>query len=180
MENKNNNTLITIIVLVVTLATAGLVVLANQPKKAVTATTATTATATTASSSAAAPKYVVTTDLAKPEKFDAAKVTELKVETLKEGTGAVVKKTDTISANYNGWNASGTLFESTKQEGGKATPVEFALSSVIPGWTEGLTGKKVGGIYKLTIPTSKAYGSSAPSEEVSGPLVFVVEIVAVK
>jgi FKBP-type peptidyl-prolyl cis-trans isomerase len=119
--------------------------------------------------------------LAKAQKFDANSVTELKVETLKEGTGEVVTEADTIEANYTGWNAKGKIFDTTKKSKNEATtPIEFGLSQVIAGWTKGLAGQKVGGIYKLTIPKDMAYGENAPSEDVSGPLEFVVEIISKK
>ncbi|MDR0847250.1 MAG: FKBP-type peptidyl-prolyl cis-trans isomerase [Lactobacillales bacterium] len=124
------------------------------------------------------PDYYVFTDLIKNEKFDPEAVTELKVETLQEGTGEVVKETDTVKANYTGWNSKGIIFDTTKKTTGDAVPVEFPLSGVIKGWTQGLTGQKVGGIYKLTIPADLAYGGVAGQGPTTGPLVFVVEIVS--
>jgi FKBP-type peptidyl-prolyl cis-trans isomerase FkpA len=125
--------------------------------------------------------YQVFTKLVKAKKFDAEKVTELKVEELKAGTGAVVAESDIIEANYTGWNAKGIIFDTTKRTADSAaTPIEFPLSDVIPGWTKGLAGKKVGGIYKLTIPVDLAYGETPPTKDSAGPLQFVIEIVAKK
>jgi FKBP-type peptidyl-prolyl cis-trans isomerase len=179
--DKKNNTLMTVLLVVVFAAIAvGLVYVANKPSKEV-KTPASSSSSAQQSSSKAQTDYQVFTDLAKAEKFDPASVTELKVETLKEGTGDAVAETDTISANYTGWNANGVIFDTTKKSAdSQPTPIEFPLSGVISGWTKGLSGKKVGGIYKLTIPADMAYGDNAPSEEVAGPLEFVVEIVAKK
>lgn len=112
--------------------------------------------------------------------FDKDSVTELKVETLKEGDGAVLAADSKISANYFGWTSDGKIFDSTNKDG-TTTPIEFGLDQVIKGWTEGLTGVKVGSVVKLTIPADKAYGSTDDgSGRPVGPLVFVVEVKELK
>ncbi|MGO3372934.1 FKBP-type peptidyl-prolyl cis-trans isomerase [Pseudolactococcus laudensis] len=172
MKTKNNPLWLVLLVVAFAAITAGLVFVANKPSKS-----------STADKSAAQAKngMQVFTKLAKAKKFDAAKVKELKVEELKAGDGDVVAETDTIKANYTGWNAEGVIFDSTKKSAdAPLTPIEFPLTGVIPGWTKGLAGKKVGGIYKLTMPADMAYGSQAPSAETSGPLEFVVEILSKK
>lgn len=162
-------------VVVIAAITLGLVLVANNKSKE------TTSNADKPAVSAPKNDYQVFTKLAKAKKFNAAKVKELKVKELKAGTGDVIAESDTISANYTGWNANGVIFDTTKKtKDGKAEPIEFPLSGVIKGWTKGLTGKKVGGVYLLTIPEDMAYGQQAPSAEVAGPLQFVVEIVAKK
>ncbi len=175
MKTKNNTLWLVLIVAAFAVVTIGLALIANKPSK--------DAAATPASQSAAQAKndMQVFTKLAKAQKFDAANVKELKVEELKAGDGDVVAETDTIKANYTGWNAQGVIFDSTKKSAdGGVTPIEFPLTGVIPGWTKGLADKKVGGIYKLTIPADMAYGNQAPSAETSGPLEFVVEIISKK
>ena len=116
------------------------------------------------------------------EAFDKASVTELKVETLKEGDGTAATANSTVKANYFGWTSDGKIFDSSKKLGSAASPVSFPLSGVIKGWTEGLTGVKAGSVVKLTIPADKAYGAtgSPPSIGANEPLVFVVELVEVK
>jgi FKBP-type peptidyl-prolyl cis-trans isomerase len=114
--------------------------------------------------------------------FDAASVSELKVETLKEGDGATVGENSMISANYTGWTPDGTIFESTKLDGSDATPATFAINGVIEGWTKGLTGKRAGGVYELTIPAAQAYGANGSSDgsiPADTPLKFIVQIVDV-
>ena len=107
-------------------------------------------------------------------------VTALTVDTLKEGDGATVSGDSTLSANYTGWTPDGKIFDSTKSEGSAAKPVTFSLKGVIKGWSEGLSGKKVGGVYLLSIPANMAYGergSADGSIAPNTPLKFVVEIV---
>lgn len=114
------------------------------------------------------------------ETFDQNSVTALTVETLKEGSGEVLKADSKISANYFGWTSDGKIFDSTNKNG-TVTPVEFSLAQVIKGWTEGLTGVKVGSTVKLTIPADKAYGSvDTGSGQPVGPLQFIVEVKELK
>ncbi len=112
--------------------------------------------------------------------FDAASVKELKVETLVQGNGETLKADSTISANYFGWTSDGKIFDSSKKNG-TTTPAEFSLTGVIKGWTEGLTGVKVGSTVRLTIPADKAYGSTDQGSGTPvGPLQFIVEVKELK
>lgn len=113
--------------------------------------------------------------------FDSAEVSELVVEDITVGDGQEVTPESTIKANYFGWTADGKIFDSTNRNG-TTNPIEFPLSGVITGWTEGLTGAKVGSVRKLTIPADKAYGEagSPPSIGPNQPLMFIVQITAVK
>lgn len=114
------------------------------------------------------------------EKFNASSISDLKVETLKEGTGTAAKATSTVNANYFGWTADGKIFDSTNRDG-KTEPVDFPLSGVIEGWTKGLTGVKEGSVVKLMIPANMAYGDTDDgSGRPFGPLAFIVELNQVK
>ncbi|WP_054011177.1 FKBP-type peptidyl-prolyl cis-trans isomerase [Arthrobacter sp. ERGS1:01] len=103
---------------------------------------------------------------------------DLAVQVLTEGKGAVLTASDSISALYTGWTWSDSKeFDSSFT---KNAPVTFSLSGVIPGWTMGLTGQKVGSTVLLTIPASLAYGETPDAGKPAGPLVFVVKIVEKK
>lgn len=111
------------------------------------------------------------------EPFDAETVDELVVKVLEEGDGDTVSSDSTISANYFGWQADGTIFDSTKKVDSEATAIEFNLGQVIQGWTDGLSGKTVGSTVELTIPADQAYGSvDDGSGRPTGPLKFIVQI----
>lgn len=112
------------------------------------------------------------------EAFDAASVTSLQKDILVDGTGDEVKATDSINASYFGWLSDGTIFDSsTKKDTGKDTPITFSLGGVIKGWTDGLTGQRVGSTVKLTIPADLAYGATGSgSIPANAPLVFIVVI----
>lgn len=113
--------------------------------------------------------------------FDKDSVTELQVEVLQQGEGEEVKADSTISANYFGWSSDGSIFDSTNKKDSDATPIDFNLGQVIKGWTEGLTGQRVGSTVKLSIPADKAYGNvDTGTGQPVGPLMFIVEIKALK
>ena len=60
--------------------------------------------------------------------------------------------------------------------------VSFSLDGVIPGWTEGLVGMKVGGRRELIIPGALAYGDQPPEGsgiEPNETLVFVIDILGI-
>ncbi len=112
--------------------------------------------------------------------FDASSVSQLKVEVLKEGDGPVATPDSTVNANYFGWTSDGKIFDSTSRNG-TVSPIDFPLSGVIAGWTEGLTGVKQGSTVKLIIPAEKAYGATDNGDgRPFGPLAFIVELKEVK
>ena len=78
-------------------------------------------------------------------------------ESLKDGTGASPKASDTVRVHYRGtFPDSGKEFDSSIARG---QPLEFPLSGVIPCWTEGVQKMKVGGKAKLICPPAIAYGA---------------------
>lgn len=114
--------------------------------------------------------------------FNADDVTELSIETLKEGDGATVSDSDTLKVNYTGWTPDGKIFDSTKSDGEEASPESFALSGLIDGWSA-LVGQKVGGVYLLTIPADQAYGETGTSDgsiQPNTPIKFLVEVLGIE
>ncbi|MDX6234618.1 MAG: hypothetical protein QOH68_3730 [Nocardioidaceae bacterium] len=93
-----------------------------------------------------------------------------------EGTGRVLEATDTVVAHYVGVLADGTVFDESWARG---EPSPFSLTGVIPGWTEGLAGQKVGSRVHLEIGSDKAYGAAGrpPTIPADAPLAFTVDIV---
>ena len=98
-------------------------------------------------------------------------------KTLTAAEGPAVTSGDIITANYVGWKWGSTeAFDSSFKKG---SPISFGLTGVIPGWTCGLSGHKVGERVLLSIPGKLGYGETAdPARPNSptGPLIFVVDI----
>lgn len=95
------------------------------------------------------------------------------------GDGQEATATDTVSVNYTGWLADGTVFDATSKHT-PPDPSQFPLSGVIVGWQEGIPGMKVGGQRRLVIPAALAYretgqGSIPPN----AVLTFDVELVSI-
>jgi peptidylprolyl isomerase len=103
--------------------------------------------------------------------------TSLVVRDLTPGTGAAATAASTVTVDYIGVACStGKIFDSSYSRGETAT---FALNQVIPGWSQGLVGMKVGGKRLLGIPAGLAYASSPPPGSGIAPdeaLWFVVEL----
>jgi peptidylprolyl isomerase len=92
------------------------------------------------------------------------------------GTGEEVPAGATIKAHYVGvLRKDGTQFDASWDRG---EPSEFSLDAVIPGWTQGIPGMKVGGRRELTIPPELGYGEQGQPPDI-GPnetLIFVVDL----
>ncbi len=102
--------------------------------------------------------------------------TSLVVEDITPGTGAEVAATSTVTVDYIGVSCStGKIFDNSYSRGQPAT---FPLSQVIPGWSQGLVGMKVGGTRLLGIPSELGYGATGSPPDIAPdePLWFVVEM----
>jgi peptidylprolyl isomerase len=96
-----------------------------------------------------------------------------------EGDGTEVGAQDSVLVQYKGvqWTG-GKEFDSTY---GRKALTSFSLQQVVKGWSQGLTGKKVGSRVLIVIPPDLGYGDTPP--EGSGiakgaTLVFTVDILA--
>jgi FKBP-type peptidyl-prolyl cis-trans isomerase len=108
-----------------------------------------------------------------------ASVTELQIIDTVEGTGEEVAEDTTITAHYTGALCKdGTIFQSSHDSG---EPVTFGLNQVIPGWTKGVPGMKVGGTRRLIIPSQMAYGPVRAAANIppNSDLVFDIELTAI-
>lgn len=105
----------------------------------------------------------------------------LTYEDIEPGTGAAAQSGQKAKVHYTGWLKDGKKFDSSKD---RNDPFEFTLGAgqVIKGWDEGVTGMKVGGKRRLTIPPSLGYGARGAGGVIppNADLIFEVELLAVK
>ena len=106
---------------------------------------------------------------------------QLVIEDIRVGTGAEAKAGQTVSVHYVGTLTNGNKFDSSRDRG---RPFEFPLGAgrVIKGWDQGVAGMKIGGLRKLTIPSSLGYGEAGFHGVIppNATLIFEVELLGVK
>ncbi|BFM49135.1 FKBP-type peptidyl-prolyl cis-trans isomerase [Marinomonas sp. THO17] len=111
---------------------------------------------------------------------DGVQVTDsgLQYEVLKEGKGEMPSADATVRVHYEGRLTDGQVFDSSIARG---EPIEFPLTGVIAGWTEGLQLMKEGAKYRLTIPAELAYGEQGAGAMIKphSVLQFDVELIAI-
>ncbi len=103
----------------------------------------------------------------------------LQYEVLEAGPGgASPGAEDAVLAHYHGTLTDGSVFDSSVDRG---EPAQFALSQVIPGWTEALQLMSVGDRWRLFIPAEMAYGESSPTPAIppNSVLIFDVELLEI-
>ncbi len=101
--------------------------------------------------------------------------TTTKIALLKQGDGAVVKSTDTISLQYQGvlWR-TGKVFD---QSWGRGV-YSGAVTGFVPGFTKALEGQKVGSQVIVIIPPADGYGAKGNGDiKGTDTMVFVIDIV---
>ncbi|WP_327427433.1 FKBP-type peptidyl-prolyl cis-trans isomerase [Streptomyces sp. NBC_01236] len=134
-----------------------------------------------AQSDAALPKVGTNTDGKAPSITvpKATAPTKLVANYVIEGDGDEVKADSSVLVQYKGvlWDG-GKEFDSTYSRGQLTS---FSLQQVVKGWSQGLTGKKVGSRVLIVVPPSLGYGDSPPSGsgiKKDSTLVFSVDILA--
>ena len=119
----------------------------------------------------------------KPTGLDFTGIDEPELDTpvqrvvLKEGDGAELKATDTVTVNYLGsiYDADAPFDESYST----GQPLTQPLSGLIQGWTIGLTGVKVGSRVLLQIPPAYGYGAQGSGSGIpaNATLWFLIDVV---
>ena len=118
--------------------------------------------------------------MAENAKAEGVKVTEsgLQYKVIEEGTGKKPSINSKVRVHYQGSLLDGTVFDSSIQRG---EPLEFMLTQVIAGWTEGLQLMSEGSKYRLFIPAKLGYGSRGAGQAIppDAALIFDVELIAI-
>jgi FKBP-type peptidyl-prolyl cis-trans isomerase FkpA len=105
---------------------------------------------------------------------------------LRLGTGATAASGNTLSVNYTGWlydpskaDLKGLQFDTTV--GTTAFSFSLGANQVIAGWDQGLVGMRIGGLRRLVVPPSLAYGTSRSGAiPANATLVFDIELLTVQ
>jgi len=96
------------------------------------------------------------------------------------GSGKMAEAGMSVSIHYTGTLTDGTKFDSSLDRG---QPLHFQIGagSMIKGMEDGVTGMRIGGKRKLTIPPDMAYGAAGrPGIPPNATLLFDVELLDVK
>jgi FKBP-type peptidyl-prolyl cis-trans isomerase FkpA len=95
-----------------------------------------------------------------------------------QGTGKSPTAESTVEVHYHGTLTDGTVFDSSKLRG---QSVQFPLSKVIKGWSEGVLLMKEGGKATLMLPAELAYGDGGSPPQIPGgsTLQFEIELISV-
>lgn len=106
--------------------------------------------------------------------------TELKLNTLLDGSGDPVKLGDTVTLNYSGflWE-SGDVFDSSWTNG-KPEQFQITEGGLIEGFVKALVGAKLGSKLVVVIPPELGYGAQG-NNTIPGnaTLVFVIEVLGI-
>ena len=95
-------------------------------------------------------------------------------EDVTQGTGEPATAGQSVSVAYTGWLTNGTQFDSGE------FPFLLGAGQVVPGFDEGVTGMRVGGVRRIIIPPELGYGNRG-----SGPvppnaiMIFRIELLSI-
>lgn len=102
---------------------------------------------------------------------------------LRVGTGAEATTGRNVTVNYSGWvwDRLGTDNKGSRFDAGT-----FSVTlpgNVIPGFSQGIIGMRVGGLRRVVIPPNLGYGNNPPNGSGIRPnetLIFEIELVSVQ
>lgn len=102
----------------------------------------------------------------------------LQYEVVREGQGEKPGPNDKVKVHYEGRLLNGTVFDSSIKRG---RPIEFKLSRVIQGWSEGVSLMQEGAKYTLYIPYQLGYGVQGAGDVIKpySALIFEVELIEI-
>lgn len=102
-------------------------------------------------------------------------VTMLTIEDLVVGTGATAVSGDSVTVRY-----VGTFLDGRQFDAGTLPPFQLGAGRVIAGFDQGITGMRVGGKRRITIPSELAYGAAGSGAiPPNTPIRFEVDLLAI-
>lgn len=106
---------------------------------------------------------------------------ELQKTVIRQGTGPMPLRGQTVVVHYTGWLTNGKKFDSSVDRG---QPFSFTIGmgQVIKGWDAGVAKMKVGEKAKFTMTPDLGYGAQGAGGVIppNATLIFEVELLAVK
>jgi FKBP-type peptidyl-prolyl cis-trans isomerase len=122
-------------------------------------------------------------DAAPPERSarDVVTPSGLRVQELREGSGAMAEPGRRVRLHYVGTLEDGSVFDSSRARN-QPFDVELGRGQLIKGFEEGVSGMRVGGLRRLVIPPELGYGDRGAGSKVppNATLVFEVELLEVR
>lgn len=102
----------------------------------------------------------------------------LEIEDQIVGDGDEATAGQTVEVHYTGWLTDGTKFDSSHDRD-QTFSFKLGGGQVIAGWDQGVSGMKIGGTRKLTIPADLGYGERGAGGVIppNATLVFKVELI---
>lgn len=102
----------------------------------------------------------------------------LQYEVLRQGSGRMPGKNDSVKCHYVGTFINGQVFDSSIA---RNEPAVFGVTQVIPGWTEALQLMHEGDKWRLYIPYDLAYGERGAGDAIPPycTLIFEIELLQV-
>lgn len=102
----------------------------------------------------------------------------LQYEVLRQGSGRMPGKNDSVKCHYVGTFINGQVFDSSIACN---EPAVFGVTQVIPGWTEALQLMHEGDKWRLYIPYDLAYGERGAGDAIPPycTLIFEIELLQV-
>lgn len=99
---------------------------------------------------------------------------------VQEGEGESPQTGQSVQVHYTGWLTDGSKFDSSVDRG-QPFAFQVGVGRVIPGWDEGVSMMKVGGVRRFIIPPELAYGDRGAGNVIppGARLIFDVELLGV-
>lgn len=103
----------------------------------------------------------------------------LKYWDIKVGEGPLPNTSSVLTAHYSGWLEDGTLFDSSVERG---VPATFRRDLVPDGWKEGVWSMRAGGVRRLLIPHTMAFGDEGKPPKIPprATVIYEVELLAIQ
>ncbi|MFN8138818.1 MAG: FKBP-type peptidyl-prolyl cis-trans isomerase [Fimbriimonadales bacterium] len=113
---------------------------------------------------------------------ESAKITSLKLEDIVVGSGRLASKGKTVYLRYRGELPDGFVFESNRKPSMQLLSFTVGDGTIVAGFDQGVTGMRVGGRRKVTIPAHMGYGANPrPGSRIppNAALIFYLDLMFV-